>query len=110
MSNGFAPIMRLLPLPVGRKPGQDTAAPSVRPHCRAFPPTTGCSAPVPRIGTLVLAGAARSNVSLGIEATGSPVPYESLIRLHAAFGPGAARAGLQGSARADRSEEHMSEL
>jgi len=56
---------------------------------------------VPRIGTLVLAGATRSNVSLGIEATGSPVPYESLIRLHAAFKPGAAQAGLQGSARAD---------
>ena len=101
MSNGFAPVTRLLPSPVGRRSGQDTAAPSVQPHCRAFHPTTGRSAPVPRIGTLVLAGATRSNVSLGIEATGSPVPHESLIRLHAAFGPGAARAGLQGSARAD---------
>ena len=26
MSNGFAPVMRLLPSPVGRRPGQDTAA------------------------------------------------------------------------------------
>ena len=81
--------------------GLDTAAPSVQPHYRAFLPTTGCSAPVPRIGTLVLAGSTRSNVSLGIEATGSHVPHESLIRLHAAFKPDAARAGLQGSARAD---------
>ena len=93
--------MRVLPSPVALRPELNNATPSLQPHYRTFITTTGCSAPVPRIGTLVLAGATRSNVSLGIEATGSPVPYESLIRLHAAFGPGAARAGLQGSARAD---------
>jgi hypothetical protein len=37
--------------------------------------------------------------SLGIGTTGSRVPQQSLIRVHAASKPGAARAGLQGSAR-----------
>jgi len=55
---------------------------------------------VPRVGTLGLAGVSRSAVSLGIGATGSPVPRESLTRGHAAFEPDAARAGLQDSARA----------
>jgi hypothetical protein len=36
--------------------------------------------------------------SLGIGATGSPVPCKSLIQVHAAFEPGAAEAGLQVSA------------
>lgn len=67
----------------------------------AFNPTTSYSVPVPRIGTRVLAGIPRSNVSLCIEATGSHVPYKSLIRIHAAFKPDAARAGLQDSAHAD---------
>jgi len=39
--------------------------------------------------------------SLGIGATGSPVPQESLIWIHAAFKPDAAQAGLQGSACTD---------
>jgi len=54
---------------------------------------------VPRIGTLGLAGIARLAVSLRIGTTGSPVPRKSLIQVHAAFKPDAARAGLQGSAR-----------
>src|SRR5215207_4346357 len=99
MANGFVPITRLLPSPVGRLSGQDTTAPSVQHHYSAFHPTTGCSAPVPRIGTRGLAGIARSAVSLCIGATGSHVPYESLILVHAAFEPGAARAGLQDSAQ-----------
>src|SRR4029077_11318365 len=97
MSNGFALVMRLLPSPVGRPPQQDTAVPSVPSHYRTFTPTTDCSAPVPRIGTLALAGASR--FSLGIGTTGSRLPQQSLIRVHAASKPGAARAGLQGSAR-----------
>jgi hypothetical protein len=99
MSNGFALVMRLLPSPVGRLPRQDTAAPSVQSHYRIFTPTTGCSAPVPRIGTLALAGASRLSGSLRIGTTGSRVPQQSLIRVHAASKPGPARAGLQGSAR-----------
>jgi hypothetical protein len=98
-SNGFAVVMRLLPSPVGRLPQQDTAAPSVQSHYRTFAPTTGCSAPVPRIGTLALAGASHLSFSLNIGTTGSRVPQQSLIRVHAASKPGAARAGLQGSAR-----------
>jgi len=55
---------------------------------------------VPRIGTLSLPGAARLAVSLGIGTTGSPVPQESLFRVHAACEPDAAWAGLQDSAHA----------
>src|SRR4030081_1647992 len=40
---------------VGPRPRLNNAAPSVQPHYRAFIPTTGHSAPVLRIGTLVLA-------------------------------------------------------
>ena len=98
-SNGFALVTRLLPSLVGRLPRRDTATPSVQSHCRTFTPTTGCSAPVPRIGTLALAGTSRLSFSLGIGTTGSRVPQQSLIRVHAASKPGAARAGLQGSAR-----------
>jgi hypothetical protein len=92
-------VMRLLPSPVGRLPRQDTAAPSVQSHYRTFPPTTGCPVPVPRIGTLALVGASHLSFSLSIGTTGSRVPQQSLIRVHAASKPGAARAGLQGSAR-----------
>ena len=98
MSNGFALIMRLLPSPVGRAPRLNTTAPSVQRHYRAFNPTTGCSAPVLRLGTRDLTGIARSTSSLSIGATGSPVPCKSLIQVHAAFEPGAAGAGLQISA------------
>ena len=40
---------------VGPWPRLNNAAPSVQPHYKAFIPTTGHSAPVLRIGTLVLA-------------------------------------------------------
>lgn len=52
------------------------------------------SAPVPRLGTRGLAGAARSAFSLRIAATGSPVPHESLDQAHAAFMPDAGWAVL----------------
>jgi hypothetical protein len=45
----------LLPLPVGLWPRLNNAAPSVQLHYRAFVPTTSCSVPVLRIGTLILA-------------------------------------------------------
>src|SRR5215472_13766117 len=45
----------LLPFPVGQWPRPNNAAPSLQPHYRAFDATTGCSAPAPRFGTLVLA-------------------------------------------------------
>src|SRR5207247_434123 len=40
---------------LGPPPRLNNAAPSVQPHYRAFIPTTSCSAPVLRFGTLVLA-------------------------------------------------------
>jgi hypothetical protein len=52
------------------------------------------------IGTQNLTGITRSARSLRIRATGSHVPYKSLIQIHAAFEPDAARAGLQVSALA----------
>src|SRR5580704_13908912 len=48
-------VHELLPSPVGPWPRLNNAAPSVQPHYRAFIPTTSCSAPVLRFGTLVLA-------------------------------------------------------
>jgi hypothetical protein len=98
-ANGFALVTQLLPSPVGHLPQQDTAAPSVQSHYRTFIPTMGCSAPVPRIGTLALAGASRLSFSLRIGTTGSRVPQQSLVRVHAASKPGAAQARLQGFAR-----------
>jgi hypothetical protein len=53
-SNGLALPTKLLPSPVGLGPRLNNAAPSVQSHYRTFNPTTGCSAPVPRIGTLAL--------------------------------------------------------
>ncbi len=47
-------IPRLLLLPVGPGLRLGNAAPSVQSHYKTFTPTTGCSAPVLRIGTLAL--------------------------------------------------------
>ena len=77
---------------VARPIPPDDAAPSVRSHDRTFVPTTSDSVPVPRIGTLALAGAARLRVSLGIGATGSYVPHPCLNQDHAAFMPDASGA------------------
>src|SRR3954468_20417969 len=55
MENGLALATELLPLPVGSGSRQNTAAPLVQFHYRTFLPPTSCSAPVPRIGTLILA-------------------------------------------------------
>ena len=96
MSNGFALSTRFLPLLVDLGRELNNAAPSVQLHYRAFIPTTGCSAPVPRIGTLALMGASHLSFSLGIGATGSHVPCKSLIqssrRLHAGCRPGSNQA------------------
>src|SRR6516225_3793008 len=95
MSNGFALSTGLLPSPVDPRPELNNAAPSVQPHYRAFLPTTGCSAPVPRLGTPILAGASRWDLSLCIGATGSHVPCKSLPQSHAAFMPDAAWAEIR---------------
>ncbi len=95
MSNGFASATELLLLPVGPEPQLNNAAPSVQSHYRTFNPTTSRSAPVLRIGTPVLAVVAACDRSLGIGATGSHVPYKSLVELRAAYTPDAARAAFR---------------
>src|SRR4051794_20495415 len=55
MENGFALATELLPLPVGSGSRRTPAAPLVQSPYRTFLPPTSCSAPVPRIGTLILA-------------------------------------------------------
>jgi len=97
ISNGFALFTWLLPLLVGLVPEPDNATPSVQSDYRTFDPTTGCSAPVPRFGTLILAGTARLDFSLGIGATGSHVPRKSQMQSHAALHAGCHPNGNQAS-------------
>src|SRR5215469_9552012 len=77
MSNGFALSTGFLPSPVDPRPELNNATPSVRPHYRALFPTTGRSAPVPRLDTLILMGATHLDFSLRIWATGSHIPCKS---------------------------------
>src|SRR5208282_435916 len=99
MLYGFALSMRVLPSPVDLTPELNNATPSLQPYYRTFLTTTGCSAPVPRIGTLILAGTACLDFSLRIGATGSRVPHKSLDQSHAAFMPDAAWAEIRPSPR-----------
>ena len=86
-TNGFALSTGFLPSPVDPKPELNNAAPSVQLHYRAFLPTTGCSAPVPRISTPILAGASRLDRSLRIGGDRFPrsvqEPSSESRRLHA---------------------------
>src|SRR3954453_12612282 len=95
MSYGFALSMRVLPSPVALRPELNNATPSLQSHYRTFITTTGCSAPVPRIGTLTLIGSTYLDFSLSIGATGSRVPHRSLVQGHAAFTPDAAWAAIR---------------
>src|SRR4051794_9459162 len=94
-SNGLARPTGFLPSLVDPTGGPDNATPSVQPDYRAFSPTTSCSAPVPRVGTLILVGTAHLDFSLGIGATGSHVPCKSLVQSHATFMPDAAWAAIR---------------
>jgi hypothetical protein len=80
---------------VGPQLRLNNVAPSVQPHYRTFVPTTSHSAPVLRIGTLVLAVLAAWDFSPGIGTTGSHVPYKSLVELRAAYMPDATQAELR---------------
>jgi hypothetical protein len=86
-------------LPVDLRPELNNATPSLQPHYGAFTATTGCSAPVPRFGTLTLVGATYLDFSLRIGATGSHVPRKSLTQSHAAFIPDAVWAAIRSSPR-----------
>jgi hypothetical protein len=95
MSNGFALSTRFLPLLVDLAPELDNATPSVQSDYRTFVPTMGCPAPVPRVGTLALAGATRLDFFLSIGATGSHVPRKGQMQSHAAFMPDAVRTAIR---------------
>src|SRR5579864_5314027 len=87
-STGSAAIARLLPLPVG----PDTTIGQWTPF-----------APAPLQGLHRYYEVLRPwDVSLGIGATGSHVPYKSLVRLRAAYMPDAARATFRISPRLSR--------
>jgi hypothetical protein len=60
---------------------------------RSITATTGCSAPVPSIGTFNLARSSRLGLYLRISTTGSHVPHKSPIRVHATSMPHAMRPG-----------------
>ncbi len=94
-ANDIASSTGLRPLPVGPGPRLNNAAPSVQSHYRTFIPTTSCSAPVLRIGTLALAVLAACGVSLNIGTTSSHVPYKSLVERRATDMPDAARADFR---------------
>ena len=94
---GFARSTGFLPSLVDPGFGLNNAVPSVQLHYRAFIPTTDRPAPVPCIGTLILAGTACLDFSLNIRATGSRVPHRSLDQSHAAFMPDAAWAEIRPS-------------
>src|SRR2546429_7312055 len=89
IQNGLALSTLVIPLRVvgGIKPDDDV--PSVQRHYSTFVPITDASAPVFRIGTLVLAVTDRLDFSLNIGTTGSCVPYRSPSQGHAAFMPDA---------------------
>src|SRR6516225_1687793 len=107
MSNGFALSMGFLPKPVlgpirdrthgpvDPRPELNNAAPSLQLDYRAFITTTGCPAPVPRLGTLILMGTTHLDFSLRIGATGSRVPCKSPVQSHAAFMPDAVWAEIR---------------
>src|SRR5215469_7262696 len=84
-----------VPSPVDPGPELNNAAPSLQLHYRAFITITGCSAPVPRLATLSLMGAAHLDFSRRIGATGSHVPCQSPSQSHAAFMPDAAWAAIR---------------
>src|ERR1700732_4649268 len=76
IQNGFALSMAVIPLRVATGIAPNDDAPSVRFHYRTINPTTGASAPVPRIGTRTLAATDRFLCSL-------PKPVLRSRRLHA---------------------------
>ena len=65
--------MVLIPFQVATGMKLNDDAPSVRSHYRTILPTTGISAPVPRIGAQILTATGRLDFSLGIGVTGAKV-------------------------------------
>src|ERR1700722_15980294 len=103
MSNGFASSTELLPLPVSSGPRLNNAVPSVQSHYRTFNPTTDDSAPVPRIGTLVLAVFAAWTSPLASER--QVLTFHTRSGFAPAYMPGAARPGFRATAALIRGED-----
>jgi len=108
MSNGFALVMAAPPV-AGWPPALGGIPQPLRssPHYRAFIPTTDCSVPVPRIGTLALAGVSRLSFSLYIGATGSRANYFH-TRREAWRGPKSTRCCSDAEALSKRSRRSSS--
>ena len=85
----------------GQWPKLNNATPSLRPHLRTFDATTGCFRPcVPRRYSRPRGWSRLWLVPSRRRRDETPVyhvPYESLVKLHEAFMPDAARAILQAS-------------
>src|SRR5262249_41234743 len=73
-------------------PNGEDPPPSLHEHYTRFSATTRQSAPSRRIGTFGLVVGATCAFSLNIARLGSHVPYKSLVELHVACMPDAARA------------------
>ena len=90
MLNGFAALMRLLPMPVGHRSQPLDPAPLLQPHyrpsslLRTGPPQNLSSVRSPH-------GFRHLYFSLGIQALVPVVPHKSLDRVHAPYTPAAAR-------------------
>src|SRR5260363_181056 len=86
ISNGFAWFMLVLLFQVASVIKLADSAPSVQFHDRTFLPNTSTSAPVPRVGTLILRSpcAGISSLALGRQRN-SQVPYPSLNHSHTTF-------------------------
>jgi len=94
----------LLPFPVGQWPRPNNAAPSLQPRYRAFDATTGCSAPVPRFGTLALAVGAACSFSLHVVGRDEAQVLTFHTKAWSSFAPPTCRMPLgryQGIPRAD---------
>ena len=94
----------LLPFPVGQWPRPNNAAPSLQPRYRAFDATTGCSAPVPRFGTLALAVGAACSFSLHVVGRDEAQVLTFRTKAWPSFAPPTCRMPLgqyQGIPRAD---------
>ena len=90
MLNGFAALMRLLPLPVGRRMQPLDPVPLLQPHYR--PSSLERTGPPQNLSSVLSPyGFRHLCFSLGIQALVPVVPHKSLDRVHAPFTPAAAR-------------------
>ncbi len=80
-------IQELLSFPIGSQIKRDDPAPLLHFHYRNFVTTTNWSAPVLRIGTLILMDSATWISPLTSERQVPAFPYKSLDQIHVTFTP-----------------------